>query len=144
MATRTGKRVTKALVNTKNKAHDTYEALAEEYRKASTMSCLPSEQFRKVKVGDVLDEEKSVRWNREEVERLRNEYEEEVKRLNREKNAAINDIVTRIVTLIAEDTNLPEEKARRLWNFVHAKYHAFGETVVMLDEYIQLVCDLME
>ena len=50
----------------------------------ANMSCKPSTT--KPKTGDIIDEDKSVKWNREEVVRLQNEYEKEVKELNTAKN----------------------------------------------------------
>ena len=79
------------------------------------MPCKPSENFRKVKTGDIIDEEKSVRWNREEVERLKEAYGEEVKRLNREKNALVTSATDRAIRLIAEETGLCEKKARLIF-----------------------------
>ena len=102
------------------------------------MSCRPSDDFPKTKVGDVIDEEKSVRWNREEVERLRLAYDEEVKRLNREKNAAIVAITDRAIKLIAYEADISEEKAKLLWDFVYERGHAYGEMFNMLADYIEL------
>ena len=41
------------------------------------------EQFPYPKIGEVLDEEKSVKWNREEVYRLREAHDEKVKDLQK-------------------------------------------------------------
>lgn len=127
-------------VRTKQKMveRDDWDKIASDYDKACRMSCRPGDNFRKVKVGDVIDEEKSVRWNREEVERLRLAYDEEVKRLNREKNAAIVAIEDRAVKLIAYEADISEEKAKLLWDFVYERGHAYGEMFNMLDDYIEL------
>lgn len=41
--------------------------------------------LKKYKTGDIIDEEKSVRWNKEEVERLKKAYIDECNRLSKEK-----------------------------------------------------------
>ena len=117
---------------------DSWDKIAIDYDKAWRMSCRPGDDFRKAKVGDVIDEEKSVRWNREEVERLRLTYDAEVKRLNREKNAAIAAIIDRAVKLIAYEADISEEKAKLLWDFVYERGHAYGEMFNMLGDYIEL------
>ena len=127
-------------VRTKQKVveKDNWDKISNDYDKACMMSCRPGDDFRKVKVGDVIDEEKSVRWNREEVERLRLAYDEEVKRLNCEKNAAIVAVTDRAVKLIAYEADISEEKARLVWDFVYKRGHAYGEMFNMLDDYIGL------
>lgn len=61
-------------------------------------SCKPS--YKKYKEGTIFDEEKSVRWNREEVDRKNNLRQEEVKRLNREKNQMYEKLVNLIYQYI--------------------------------------------
>lgn len=136
------KRCTKEIINSMPKT-ESWDTLHAEYEAACMMSCKPDETFKKVKTGTVLDEEKSVRWNREEVERLQRAYLEEVKRLNRQKNAKIVDITDRTVKKIAKELGVTEEKAEILWNFVYDRYHASGEMYMMIDEYIGLLKDVM-
>lgn len=137
--TRKGMRCTKAIVI----PEESWDKIEAAYREACMMSCKPDESFRKVKIGDVIDEEKSVRWNREEVERLKTAYDEEVKRLNRAKNGAVQDATQRAVMLIAEELDVSEDKARILWDFVYDKYHAYGEMFQHIDEYIDLISSVM-
>ena len=108
MATRTAvKRITKSYISNTN---DSFESLHRLLDETNCMSCKPGPEFKKIPVGTVIDEEKSVRWNREEVERIREEYTEEVKRLNRERNKKYNEVVIRIIALISKETGLSEEK----------------------------------
>ena len=55
-----------------------FESLQRMMDEVNHLSCKPGPEFKKVAVGTILDEDKSVRWNREEVERIREEYTEEV------------------------------------------------------------------
>ena len=141
MANRTGKRITESYFEENG---DTWGKIREDYDKACMMSCKPGPEFRKLKPGDVIDEEKSVRWNREEVERLNKEYKEEFARLTRERGDAINKCTERAIAQIAEETGLSKEKAEILWNFVYERYHAFGEMFTQIDDYIMLVNDLLD
>ena len=122
--------------NRKTVQCDDWDTIADDYKKASFMACKPDDSFKKVKTGDVLDEEKSVRWNREEVERLKAEYDAEVKRLNQEKNKAITAIMERAIALIASEADISEDKARTVWNFVYQRYHAYGEVFSVIYDYI--------
>ena len=124
--------------------YNCWEDIEDAYRDACSMSCKPSPPFRNPGKNEVLDEEKSVRWNREEVLRLRAEYEEEVKRLNSAKNAAIVDVTKHAIRMIASETGLSEEKARVLWNFIYDKYHSYyGELFGHIEEYVELVDNLL-
>lgn len=144
MAVRTGTR-NRYVLNTEYSIQvDTWYDLRKAYEKACGMSCRPDESFRKVREGDVIDEEKSVRWNREEVQRLKAEYEAEVKRLNTAKNEAVNDVFARAVKLIASDMEVSEEKARILWSFLYDKYHSGGEMFDQAEEYIDLICKIKD
>lgn len=124
---------------------DNWDKIEHDYFAACKISCKPDEQcFPKVKTGTVIDEDKSVRWNREEVERLKTAREEEIKRLNRKKNKAINDATNQVVKLIAKELNTSTDKAQILWDFIYNKYHAFGEMFNHIDEYIDLILSMKE
>ena len=142
MGVRTGTRVTKTIKV--ESPPDSWEEIEADYRTACSLSCKPDDSFQKVKTGDIIDEDKSVRWNREEVERLKEAYDEEVKRLKCKKNGAITDATMRAVRLISQEVEVSEEKARILWDFVYEKYHAYGEMFQHIDEYIDLVNQMKE
>lgn len=64
-----------------------WDDLTREAFKVREMSCAP-EGLCRVKASHIQDEEQSVKWNREWVEKNNARYLEEVKRLQAEKNAA--------------------------------------------------------
>lgn len=102
------------------------------------------------KKNEVLDENKSVKWNREEVERRREAYFEEVKRLNRERNKAISDVESDICQKIMRELNHPKQKDRHItekgatamYYLAYERGHAYG----FLSVYNELseLMDLME
>ena len=120
-----------------------FESLQRMMDEVNHLSCKPGPEFKKVAVGTILDEEKSVRWNREEVERIREEYTEEVKRLNRERNKKYTEVIEQIVEFISEETGLSNEKAKLLWEFTYGHHHSYGDTLFnYLEEYCDLYNDL--
>lgn len=123
---------------------DNWEDAEKEYNRICIMPTRPSSDFRKVKDGDIIDEDMSVKWNREEVKKLQEEYRAETLRLRREQNAAFTSVLDDIYGLISEDTGLSKEKAKIVWDFVYEKYHAYGEMFQQIDEYIVLINNILE
>ena len=72
----------------------------------------------KVKEGHIFDEDKSVKWNRQEVERVNNEYQEEVNRLENVRGEALVDATKYAYKYITQETGLSEEKAKVFSNTV--------------------------
>ena len=109
--------------------------MAEEYEKFSCKS-----KLRKYKVGEVIDEEKSVRWNREEVERLNKLHEDEVKALNTKKNLLYTTLIKAIKEYIMKNTDVSEPQATKIWEYLYSHYHAYGieECLANLNELLLL------
>lgn len=82
----------------------------------SLMRCKPS--FSRPKPGEVIDEEKSVKWNREEVERLTVAYEEEVKRLNTLKNKRRDELKKELYAIIQKEVgNITLKDAEAIYEY---------------------------
>lgn len=78
----------------------------------TAFSCRPDrEDFPYPKIGSTLDEEKSVRWNREEVDRLRAVYNDEVKKLQKLHNEINKAYENRMTVLLAKEYKLSKEQA---------------------------------
>ena len=73
------------------------------YSLYSSMSCKPS--AKRYPENYVLDEDKTVRWNREQVKKHNDAVEEEVKRLNSEKNAKREELYNLYRYVIHEALN---------------------------------------
>ena len=95
-----------------------FENLKFKFEKASQLSCKPGDGFMKVKEGHIFDEDKSVKWNRQEVERVNNEYQEEVNRLENVRGEALVDATKYAYKYITQETGLSEEKAKVFSNTV--------------------------
>lgn len=77
--------------------------------------------LKKYKTGDIIDEEKSVRWNKEEVERLKKVYIDECNRLSKEKNELLS------------------KNNVRLYNFIKSIYKLNDSQIKQLKEYIEQI-----
>ena len=104
-----------------------WQAVQTEFEAMEQMSCVPA-GIKKVREDHIFDEEKSVRWNREMVEKNNAEYQAEVARLNTAKNKRRDAILEDIYRLIQEDVghNLSRIKAQRLWAYAWEQGHANG------------------
>ena len=93
-------------------------------------SCKPS--YKKYKEGTIFDEEKSVRWNREEVDRKNN--------LRREKNQMYEKLVNLIYQYIIQETKVSKERAAKIYNYLYEEYHSYGltECINHLDDLLDL------
>lgn len=104
------------------------------------MSCKPS--FAKPKTSDVIDEEQSVIWNREEVIRLQNIYEEEVKKLNTAKNKRRDDLYKELYKIIRHEVKgITVNDAQQIFQYTYDEWHSYGykEVFNKLDDVILLV-----
>ena len=79
-----------------------WQTIRTEFEAMERMSCVPA-GIRKVRADHIFDEERSVRWNREMVEKNNADYQAEVARLNTEKNKRRDAILEDIYRLIQED-----------------------------------------
>lgn len=106
----------------------------------ANMSCKPSTQ--KPRTGDVIDEDKSVKWNREEVIRLQNAYEEEVKALNTAKNKRRDDLYKELYKVIRHEAKgITINDAQQIFQYAYNEWHSYGYNEVFnkLDELIPLI-----
>lgn len=76
-----------------------WQTIRTEFEAMERMSCVPV-GIRKVRADHIFDEERSVRWNREMVEKNNADYQAEVARLNTEKNKRRDAILEDIYRLI--------------------------------------------
>ena len=118
-----------------------------EYESMERMSCVPT-NIHKVRADHVFDKDKSVRWDREQVEDNNRRYLEEVKRLNTEKNRRRDELHERIYKAIQDEVGygLSRRKAMLLWNRAYEDGHSYGirEVVSNLDELMELAIQLLK
>lgn len=126
---------------------DEWMLIQAEYESMERMSCVPTD-IHKVRADHVFDEDKSVKWNREQVEDNNRRYLEEVKRLNTEKNRRRDELHERIYKAIQDEVGygLSRRKAMLLWNRAYEDGHSYGirEVVSNLDELMELAIQLLK
>lgn len=94
-------------------------------------SCKPDEkEFPKYNRGDIINEDKSVKWNREEVERRINVRAEEVKQLQTLRNKLDNLYERTIIKALAKKYKISIKEVGIIWAKAYEDGHSFGVTFV--------------
>lgn len=118
-----------------------WDDLTREAFKVREMSCAP-EELRRVKASHIQDEEQSVKWNREWVEKNNARYLEEVKRLHAEKNAAWDrwevKVAEKIQAEVGGRLSLKRAVAIRECAFRMTKCTTFNKTWECVKQLIEL------
>lgn len=113
-----------------------FEDLCDMVNEYINFSCQP--ENKKYQTGYVFDEDKSVRWNREEVERRNKLHDEEVKRLNIEKNRLFIKWIDAVYDYIIQETGVNKEKAKDIYNYLYEEYRNYGLVLGHLDNLLDL------
>jgi len=110
-------------------------------------------KFPTYKEGDVIDEEQSVRWNREEVARRIQAYKDEIKRLEDVRLENIhkvnNDVIEAIAfeldnRYIVLDEDIAHKKATALFNYANLIRHNKKEDAYYLAILVKQLIDFVE
>lgn len=119
--------------------------IREMYDKAYAMSTTPG--IRLFKKDHVFDEDKSVRWNREAVERNNDRYYAEVAKLQRAREVAIHDATEALREYIKDNSRIgfTDEQVTIIYNYLYSRYHhcwsdfmaSVDETIDMFDDFAQ-------
>lgn len=124
-----------------------WDDLTREAFKVKEISCTP-EGFSRVKASHIQDEEQSVKWNREWVEKNNARYLEEVKRLQAEKNAAWDrwevKVAEKIQAEVGGKLSLKRAVAIRECAFRITKGTTFKKTWECVKQLIELAKVLMK
>ena len=110
--------------------------LEKNYKKADSISCIPDKNFQQVEEGHIFDENQSVRWNKEEVIRINNEYKMEVERLQCKKAVECEKAVYDIKQYIMQKANFTEHQADIFWEYIYEKYNGYD----LFDELNDMIC----
>lgn len=107
-----------------------WDSISKRWEKLQVMSCKPAIQ--KLPKGYITDEEKSVKWNREQLEKNHLAYDNEIKRLNTEKNMRRDALLQEIYDLIQKEVGLKLHRtgARKIWEMAYNQSHAYGFAAV--------------
>ena len=123
-----------------------WDELRNEYLRVCEMSCEPV-NIKKVPLGYIFDEDKSVRWNRQQVEINNRNYDEEVIKLKSERSERMSVVLEDIYTAIQEDMSceISREQAEIIWCYAYDMGHSGGayEIFSQLDVLIGFVESLL-
>lgn len=124
-----------------------WEDLQKEFNRISNISCIPKD-IKKVPDNYVYDENRSVKWNKEQVELNNKKYQDELARLNTEKNKARDSVYGLIIKRIQQDVGhgLSYEKAKVLWEYAYKEGHEVGfcEIRYLLIDLIDIAIRLLD
>ena len=76
-------------------------------------------EFPYPKIGTIIDEEKSVKWNREELYRQRTAFEARVEDLNKYKNLIDVNFKEQLNRLLAKDNHITIAESKKLFDFAY-------------------------
>ncbi len=81
-------------------------------------SCKPDrDKFPYPKVGSIIDEEKSVKWNKKEVERQRNVYFTKLQEINQSRNFVIVNLRDQLAKVLAKENQLTIDESKELFTY---------------------------
>ena len=102
-----------------------HEIMAEA-KEMAAMSCKP--QGRKLPQNHIIDETKSVIWNRKQVAAHNETYLNAVKDLNRKKNEWRDKLVAEIAEYISAQTDgkVTPAGAKLIWGYAYSESHSYG------------------
>ena len=119
------------------------EKVKETYIKAINMSTKPN--FERPNIGDIIDENQTVVWNRNEVDNIRHKWENKRNELIEAKHRLITNCENDIVKYIADSCNMSESKAKLMFDFAYANKHEYIEDMFSyIEELIDLFINIRE
>lgn len=83
-------------------------------------SCKPDrDEFPYPKIGTIIDEDRSVKWNKEEVDRQRAVFETRVEDLNKYKNLINIHFKEQLTRTLAKDNHITIAESKKLFDFAY-------------------------
>lgn len=120
--------------------------IRQEFDAMQRLSCVP-QNICKVSLQHIFDEDKSVKWNKEQVQLNNDNFQKEVVRLNTEKNKLRDSIYDDIYYSIQCEVghNLSVKKARGIWEYAYAQGGSYGINEILnhLHSLMELVDELL-
>lgn len=120
----------------------TQKELIDMLDKAYEISTKPdSSKFNRYGESHIEDEDKSVKWNREFVQKSNEAYSNEVKRLRNYREAEIKKVTDEIIKYIADYAGIPESSAAKIYSIAYDDSHSDGAYAIITkaEEYADLV-----
>lgn len=129
----------------KEKTLDTLVSSFESF--CTSYSCKPnSEEYPYPRTTDIIDEYESVKWNREEVQRLRRAFENRAEELTRYRNLISSAFEGRIIEILASDSCISVAESQKIWNYAYSEGHSCGirNVISCYENFVSVYDDLLE
>lgn len=107
--------------------------------------------FKRPKDNDTVDEQKSVRWNREEVKKQQEAWtsqhislmDERTKKIAEVEKDIVNQIIADVKTTC--DCKISNEAATMIWEKAYSRGHSFGfyDIYVAIEDYEEVVVTVL-
>lgn len=123
------------------------EEIEADMHRMASMSCKPSATLHRPAVGTIIDENQTVKWNREEVQRQRDAYDQKVKELNTKKNLWRDRLSVELYErmVLELDGKITTKGAEQIFAQAYSDGHANGvsEVFIYLRRYLELFSDVL-
>lgn len=128
------------------KEPESWDAAWNDLDRAFNLSCEPA--AKRVPKGYVFDEDKSVRWNAEQVESYNVEIQKEVSEKQKARSLAINKATDAIIALIVDEFygEINSKQAEVIWNIAYDRGHSGGkyEIEAQLQQFMSAFYDFIK
>lgn len=127
--------------------------MANDYELADSMSTKPdSAKFRRYNENDIIDENMTVKWNREEIIRRNDAYKAEKARLQADRNEALCSVINDIKEVFSDELSTyhlntkksGKEIASLIYNKAYEDSHSYGiyDVLQKMDDYMDFIYEL--
>lgn len=128
------------------KEPESWDAAWDDLDRAFALSCKPT--AKRVPKGYVFDEDKSARWNAEQVESHNVEIQKEVSEKQKARSLAINKATDAIIALIVDEFygEINSKQAEVIWNIAYDRGHSGGkyEIEAQLQQFMSAFYDFIK
>lgn len=97
-----------------------------------------------MRTGYITDENKSVKWNKEQVDLANNQYMEKVKEFNIYKLEIQEKFTKDVIDAIKNESKLPESVAHIIYNKASDDYDSQEHLLNLIEEYVDFVLDVID
>lgn len=123
-----------------------WDAAWDDLDRAFALSCKPT--AKRVPKGYVFDENRSVRWNAEQVESHNAAMQKEVSEKQKSRSLAINQATDAIIALIVDEFHdeINNKQAEVIWNIAYDRGHSGGkyEIKAQLQQFMSAFYDFIK